>query len=57
MLVCSNVQVFRGFSIFGNTFNATFWGFPQVRNPIKDCRMMDSFMPLAGFEFSVGMYG
>ena len=25
----------RGFFIFGNTFNAGFWGFPQVRNPYK----------------------
>ena len=24
MLVCSNVRVFEGFSIFGNTFNAAF---------------------------------
>ena len=35
MLVCSNVRVSRVFSIFGNTFNAAFWGFPQVRNPYK----------------------
>ena len=35
MLVCSNALVTGGFSIFGNTFNATFWGFPQVRNPYK----------------------
>ena len=35
MLVCSNMRVSGGFSIFGNTFNAAFWGFPQVRNPYK----------------------
>ena len=28
MLVCFNVRIFGGFSIFGNTFNAAFWGFP-----------------------------
>ena len=33
MLVCSNTRVTRGFSIFGNTFNVAFWGFPEVRNP------------------------
>ena len=35
MLVCSNVRISGGFSIFGNTFNAAFWGFPQVQNPYK----------------------
>ena len=35
MLMCSNACVTRGFSIFGNTFNAAFWGFLQVRNPYK----------------------
>ena len=30
MLMCSNVRVTEGFSIFANTFNAAFWGFPQV---------------------------
>ena len=35
MLVCSNVRITGGFSIFGNTFNADFSGFPQVRNPYK----------------------
>ena len=57
MLMCSNVRVTMGFSIFGNTFNADFWGFPQVRNPYNNCRVMDSFVLLADFEFSVGMYG
>ena len=33
MLVCSNARITGGFSIFGNTFNAAFWGFPQVRTP------------------------
>ena len=33
ILVCTNVRVTKGFSIFGNTFNADFWGFPEVRNP------------------------
>ena len=55
MPVCSNVHVSGGFSVFGNTFNAGFWSFPQV--PIKGCRVMDSFVLLASFEFLVGMYG
>ena len=29
----------------------------KFKTPIKGCRVMDSFMILAGFEFSVGMYG
>ena len=57
MLVCSNACVIRGFSTFGNTFNAAFWGFPQIQNLIKGCRVMDSFVLLVGFEFSEGMYG
>ena len=35
MLVCSNARIFGGFSIFGNTFNAGFWGFSQVCKPYK----------------------
>ena len=35
IIMCSNARVSRGFSIFGNTFTAVFWGFPQVRNPYK----------------------
>ena len=35
MLMCSNARIIGGFSIFGNTFNAAFWGFPQVQNPYK----------------------
>ena len=35
MLVCSNVRISEGFSIFGNTFIAGFWSFPQVHNPYK----------------------
>ena len=57
MLVCYNVRITGEFSIFGNAFNASFWGFPQVQNPIKGCRVMDYFMLLASFEFSVGVYG
>ena len=29
----------------------------RFETPIKGCRVMDYFMLLAGFEFSVGMYG
>ena len=55
MLVCSNARVIRGFSIFGSTFNAAS-GFPhRFETPIKGCRVMDSFVVLAGFEFSMGM--
>ena len=32
MVVCSNTRVTGGFSIFDNTFNTDFLGFPQVRN-------------------------
>ena len=29
----------------------------RIETPIKGYRVMDSFMLLAGFEFSMGMYG
>ena len=29
----------------------------RFETPIKGCRVKDSFMLLAGFEFAVGMYG
>ena len=29
----------------------------RFETPIKGCRVMDSFVLLADFEFSVGMYG
>ena len=29
----------------------------RFETPIKGCRVMDSFMLLAGFEFMVGMHG
>ena len=57
MLVCSNVHVFRGFSIFGNTFNTPFGVSHRFVTPIKGYRVMNSFVPLAGFEFLVGVYG
>ena len=34
MLMCSNARVTRGFSIFGNTFNAAFLGFPTCSKPL-----------------------
>ena len=57
MLVCSNARVTKGFSIFGNTFNAAFWDFHKFETLIKGCRVMDYFVLLTGFKFSVGMYG
>ena len=48
---------FRGFSIFGNTFNTAFGVSQKFVTPIKGCRVMDSFVLLAGFEFSVDAYG
>ena len=57
MLACSNVHVSGGFSIFRNTFNTTFGIFHGFVTPIKGCRVMDSFMSLTGFEFSVDVYG
>ena len=34
MLVFSNARVTGGFSIFGNTFNADFLGFPTSSKPL-----------------------
>ena len=51
------MHVFGGFSIFGNTFNTTFRVAHRFVTPIKGCRVMDSFVLLAGFEFSVDVYG
>ena len=56
MLVCSNVNVSEGFSIFGNAFT-TFEVSHGFVTPIKGCRETDSFMSLAGFEFSVDVNG
>ena len=57
MLACSNVHVSGGFSIFGNAFSTTFRVSHEFVTPIKGCRVTDSFMSLAGFVFSVGVYG
>ena len=58
ILVCSNARVTRGFSIFGNTFNTDFLGVShRFETPITGYNVMASFVLLAGFEFSVGMYG
>ena len=46
-----------GGSIFGNTFNTTFGVSHRFVTPIKGYRVMDSFVLLAGFEFSVNVYG
>ena len=34
MLVFANARVISGFSIFGNTFNAAFLGFPTSSKPL-----------------------
>ena len=57
MLACSNVHVFEEFSIFGNTFNTAFGVSHRFVTPIKGYMVMNSFVPLAGFEFSVDVYG
>ena len=57
MLACSNVHVSRGFSIFGNAFSIVFGVSHGFVTPIKGFRVTDSCMPLAGFEFSMGVYG
>ena len=57
MLGCSNVHVSGGFSIFSNTFKMTFEVSHRFVTPIKGYKVMNSFVPLAGFEFSVDVYG
>ena len=57
MLVCSNVHVSGGFYIFGNTFNMAFRVSHRFVTPIKGCRVMNFFVPMAGFEFLVDVYG
>ena len=57
MLVCSNVHVSGGFSIFGNTFNMDFRVSHRFVIPIKGCKVMNSFVLLTSFEFSVDVYG
>ena len=57
MLVCSNMHVSEGFSIFGNTFNTAFGVSHRFVTPIKGWRVMDSFVFLASFEFLVDVYG
>ena len=42
---------------FGNTFNMTFGLSHRFVTLIKGCRIIDSFVLLAGFEFSMGVYG
>ena len=57
MLACSNVHVSGGFSIFGNTFNTAFGVSHRFVTPIKGYRELNYFVPLAGFEFLVDVYG
>ena len=42
---------FQGFSIFCNAFSTAFGVSHGFVTPIKCCRMTDSFMSLAGYEF------
>ena len=51
------MHVFGGFSIFGNTFSTAFGVSHRFVTPIKGYRVMYSFVLLAGFEFSVDVYG
>ena len=57
MLECSNVDVSRGFSIFGNAFSTNFGVSHGFVTLIKGYRVMDSFVLLAGFEFLMDVYG
>ena len=57
MLACSNVHVSGGFSISGNAFSMDFGVSHGFVTLIKGCRVTDSFMSLAGFEFKVDVYG
>ena len=57
MLVYSPAHITKGFSIFGNKFNAAFWGFPQVRNPYKRLQGNGFFYVTGWFEFLVSVYG
>ena len=57
MLACSNVHVFGGFSIFGNAFSTAFGVSHGFVTLVKGCRVTNSLMSLAGFEFSVDVYG
>ena len=57
MLMCSNVHISGGFSIFGKAFNTTFGVSHGFVTPIKGCKVMDSFMSLVGFEYLVDEYG
>ena len=56
MLACSNVHVSRGF-LFLVTHFIRFWVSHMFVTPIKGYRVMNSFVPLAGFEFLVDVYG
>ena len=49
ILVCSNMHVSGGFSIFGNTFNMAFRVSHRFVTPMKGYNVTNSFMPLAGF--------
>ena len=58
MLVCSNVHITGGVFYFWATHLMWLFGVShKFETLIKGCRVMDSFMLLASFEFSVGVYG
>ena len=46
-----------GFFIFGNAFSMTFGVSHGFVTLIKDCKVTDSFMSLASFEFLENVYG
>ena len=47
----------RGFLFLVTHLMQLFGVSHRFETPIKGCRVMDSFVPVAGFEFLVGMYG
>ena len=58
MLMCFNAWITGGFSIFWVTHLMRFFGVShRFETLVKCCRVMDSFMLLASFEFSVCVYG
>ena len=57
MLVCSNVRVFEGFLFLVKHLMRPFRVSHMFKTPIKCYRVMEFVVLLAGFEFSMGMYG
>ena len=58
MLVCPNAHVTVEVFLISVTHLMQLLGVShRFKTPIKSCRVISSFVPLGGFEFSVSMYG